>query len=110
MFFHIVKIIEVEKFFECDARALAKVLDGDHLRAFGPSLDQIVYCREGDIPPFSDASQIFCPFSSHISCILLIMASFNFIIVLLEGIHNYFMMIPKKSLVEFHDIEMFTKE
>lgn len=60
----------------------------------------------------SEASQMFKPFSSHISYIRFTIASFNFIIVLLSResfteFHNYYRIVSKKSLVEFHDIDVF---
>ena len=68
------------------------------------------YIAEGDIPPLSEASQMFNPFSWHTSCMRFIIASFNFIIapfaiLFFAEFHNYYMNIQKIFLVEFHDID-----
>lgn len=69
------------------------------------------YIAEGDIPALREASQMLRLFSLHISYIRFTIASFKFIIVYLAcfftGFHNYYMVVCKIFLVEFHDIDTF---
>ena len=68
------------------------------------------YKADGDIPPLSEASHTFDPFSAQISFILLIMASFIFMIVSSSRFvefHNHYMFNIKFYLVELHDIDIF---
>ena len=67
------------------------------------------YIADGDIPPLRQASQILIAFFLHISCTLVTIASFNFIIVFspIMEFHNYYMMNSNFILVEFHDIDIF---